>query len=83
MDKEMVKDPAAEGDARFESLWNAVQEACRDAGIDEYEVYYSYGSDLSCRAFREEISGFSSGSGGNLLFRCMRTAKWATPPQGC
>lgn len=75
MDKEMVKDPAAEGDARFESLWNAVQEACRDAGIDEYEVYYSYGSDLSCRAFREEISGFSSGSGGNLLFRCMAHGK--------
>ncbi len=54
----------------LDELWGAVERACKDAGIGEYEVYYSSGSSISCSAYRDDIDEFSSGESASLSLRC-------------
>ncbi len=55
----------------FEKLKEALIEAAKAAGIDEYEIYYKSVRDVSAETLKDEVSGFSSGFSGGICFRCI------------
>jgi Predicted Zn-dependent proteases and their inactivated homologs len=54
----------------YDILKQAVINAASEAGIDEYEIYYSESSNISAETFQHEISGFSGQVGSSINFRC-------------
>ena len=59
----------------FQEFKNLVIAACEEAGITEYELYYSAGSSVSVDTFRHEINEFSSSYTGGVCFRCIVNGK--------
>ena len=59
----------------FQEFKNLVIAACEEAGIAEYELYYSAGSSVSVDTFRHEINEFSSSYTGGVCFRCIVNGK--------
>ena len=59
----------------FQEFKNLVIAACEEAGIAEYELYYSAGSSVSVDTFRHEINEFSSSYAGGVCFRCIVNGK--------
>ena len=55
----------------FQEFKNLVIEACCDAGITEYEIYYQAGSSVSVDTFQHSINEFSSSTSGGVCFRCI------------
>ena len=55
----------------FDRMKECLVEAARRAGLTEYEIYATSGSDVSAETLRHEISSFSSGESGGVSFRCI------------
>ncbi len=55
----------------FQEFKNLVIEACADAGITEYELYYEAGSSINVDAFQHSIHEFSASTVGGVCFRCI------------
>lgn len=55
----------------FDVIKKALVEAAAAAGIEEYEIYYESGSNISAETLKHELSGFSSGTSGGICFRCI------------
>ena len=59
----------------FNEFKQFVIEACREAGIEEYELYYQAGSSTSVDTFMHQINEFSSSQSGGVCFRCIVNGK--------
>ena len=55
----------------FNEFKNHVIAACEDAGITEYELYYSASESTSVETFRHEINEFTASRDGGVCFRCI------------
>lgn len=55
----------------FSEFKNAVTEAAKKLGIEEYELYYSSSESTSVEVFKNEINSFSSSVNGGVCFRCL------------
>ena len=55
----------------FSEFKNHVIAACKDAGITEYELYYSASESTSVETFRHEINEFTASRDGGVCFRCI------------
>ncbi|MBQ7331130.1 MAG: TldD/PmbA family protein [Oscillospiraceae bacterium] len=55
----------------FQEFKQYVIAACRQAGIEEYELYYQAGSSISVDTFQHEINEFSASEQGGVCFRCI------------
>ena len=59
----------------FNEFKQYVIEACKEAGIEEYELYYQAGTSTEAGAFQHEINEFSSSQSGGVCFRCIVNGK--------
>ena len=59
----------------FQEFKNLVIAACEEAGVAEYELYYSAGSSVSVDTFQHSINEFSSSYTGGVCFRCIVNGK--------
>lgn len=55
----------------FTEIKNIIISACKKHGIEEYEVYYTVGEDISAETLKQEVSAFSSGESAKVYFRCL------------
>lgn len=55
----------------FKEIKLIIKEACEKYGIEEYDVTYSIGENISAETLKDEISAFSSGESASLAFRCI------------
>ena len=55
----------------FNEFKNHVIVACQEAGITEYELYYSASESTSVETFRHEINEFTASRDGGACFRCI------------
>lgn len=60
---------------RFESMKNALVAAAKAQGLEQYEIYYSMGENVSAEALGDEISSFASSASGGICFRCIVNGK--------
>lgn len=60
----------------FNEIKSVISNAARNAGISEYDVYYSKSSDISTETLKDEISGFSSSDSIGIGFRCIVNGKF-------
>ena len=59
----------------FESMKEIIVRAAKEAGLDEYELYYYADEDMSVGALKQEIDSFSSGNSQGIDFRCKVNGK--------
>jgi len=59
----------------FSEFKNFVIAACEEAGITEYELYYSASESTSVETFRHEINEFTASRDGGVCFRCIVNGK--------
>ena len=59
----------------FNEFKNLVIAACEEAGITEYELYYSASESTSVETFRHEINEFTASRDGGVCFRCIVNGK--------
>ena len=59
----------------FEALKNALISAAKDAGIEQYEIYYMESAESSATTFQHELKGISSARSGGICFRCIIDGK--------
>ena len=52
-----------------------LKSAAERAGLKEYEIYYSSEYSINAETLKHEISGFSSGVGAGICFRCIVDGK--------
>ena len=45
----------------FTEIKDIISAACKKHGVEEYEVYYTVGEDISAETLKQEVSAFSSG----------------------
>ena len=55
----------------FTEIKDIIISACKKHGIEEYEVYYTVGEDISAETLKQEVSAFSSGESAKVYFRCL------------
>ena len=55
----------------FTEIKEIISAACKKFGVEEYEVCYSVGEDMSTETLKSEISAFSSGASAKVYFRCL------------
>ncbi len=55
----------------FNEIKQIISEACKKFGVEEYEVSYSVGENISAETLKDEISAFSSGESARAYFRCL------------
>ena len=59
----------------FNEFKEYVIAACKEAGIEEYELYYSAGESTSVDTFMHELNEFTSQQSGGVCFRCIVNGK--------
>ncbi|MBR5448582.1 MAG: TldD/PmbA family protein [Clostridia bacterium] len=59
----------------FDVIKNALVSALNAAGVTEYEIYYTSGSDNSIGTLNKEVNTFSSSTNGGLCLRLVRDGK--------
>ena len=59
----------------FNSVKEYLFDAARQAGLDEYEVYFMESDGISAETLKDEISSFSSAVSGGICFRCIVDGK--------
>lgn len=59
----------------FNTFKKLVTEAAEEAGISEYELYYSASESTDVGTFKHEINEFSSSVDGGVCFRCLSGGK--------
>ena len=62
----------------FENIKSCVFGAAKDAGIEEYEIFYTSDSSVSAETLKDEISAFAYGVSGGICFRCVVDGKMGT-----
>ena len=55
----------------FKQIKELISGACKKHGVEEFEIYYSVGENISAETLRNEISAFSSGESAEVAFRCL------------
>ncbi|MBR2613118.1 MAG: hypothetical protein IKC55_00725, partial [Clostridia bacterium] len=55
----------------FEAVKNSLVAEAKNAGLEEYEVYFMESSGTSAETLKGEISSFSSEVSGGISFRCI------------
>ncbi len=55
----------------FNEIKEIISAACKKYGVEEYEVTYTKGEDISAETLKDEISAFSSGESASISFRCL------------
>lgn len=55
----------------FKQIKEIISAACQKYGVEEYEVTYSVGENISAETLKDEISAFSSGESASVSFRCI------------
>ncbi len=55
----------------FNEIKQIISDACKKYGVEEYEVSYSIGENISAETLKDEISAFSSGESARVYFRCL------------
>ena len=55
----------------FNEIKKIISESCKKYGVEEYEVSYSIGENISAETLKDEISAFSSGESATVYFRCI------------
>ena len=55
----------------FTEIKDIISAACKKFGVEEYEIYYTVGEDISAETLKDEISAFSSGESAKVNFRCL------------
>ena len=59
----------------FNSVKEYLFDAAKNAGLDEYEVYFMESDGISAETLKDEISSFSSTVSGGICFRCIVNGK--------
>lgn len=59
----------------YELLKKAIEDEARLQGLDEYEIYYTSGEELSVSTLNKEQNSFSSGKSGGICFRVLYDGK--------
>ena len=59
----------------FNSVKEYLFEAAKQAGLDEYEIYFMESDGISAETLKDEISSFSSAVSGGICFRCIVDGK--------
>ena len=59
----------------FENLKKHLFDAANDAGLEEYEIFYTSDSSISAETLKDEISAFAYGVSGGVCFRCVVDGK--------
>ena len=55
----------------FTEIKNIISAACQKHGVEEYEIFYTVGEDISAETLKQEVSAFSSGESAKVYFRCL------------
>ena len=55
----------------FTDIKSIISAACEKYGIEEYEIFYTVGEDISAETLKDEVSAFSSGESAKVYFRCL------------
>ena len=55
----------------FTEIKSIISEACAKHGVDEYEIFYTVGEDISAETLKDEVSALSSGESAKVYFRCL------------
>ena len=59
----------------FNEFKEHVIAACKEAGVTEYELYYSSSESVSVDAFMHQLNEFTASRGGGCCFRCIWNGK--------
>ena len=59
----------------FENIKQYLHSAAKDAGLDEYEIFYTSDTSVSTETLKDEISAFAYGVSGGVCFRCVVDGK--------
>ena len=59
----------------FNSVKEYLFDAAKNAGLDEYEIYFMESEGISAETLKDEISSFSSTVSGGIGFRCIVDGK--------
>lgn len=59
----------------YNEFKQAVIEAAKEAGLAEYELYYSTSSEINTEIHKEDVKSFSSNTDGGACFRCIKNGK--------
>jgi PmbA protein len=68
---------------RIMELKDCLFAAAAQAGLTEYEVFYTSGKSLSVETLKDEISSFASSLGGGICFRCIVDGKMGSASTEC
>ena len=55
----------------FNEIKDIISAACKKFEVEEYEIYYTKGEDISAETLKDDISAFSSGESAKVNFRCL------------
>ena len=55
----------------FTEIKAIISAACKKFGVEEYEIFYTVGEDISAETLKDEVSAFSSGESAKVYFRCL------------
>jgi len=55
----------------FIEIKEIISAACKKHSVEEYEVFYTVGEDISAETLKDEVSAFSSGESAKVYFRCL------------
>lgn len=55
----------------FTEIKGIIFDACKKHGVNEYEIFYTVGEDISAETLKDEVSAFSSGESAKVYFRCL------------
>ena len=55
----------------FTEIKEIISAACQKYGVEEYEIFYTVGEDISAETLKDEVSAFSSGESAKVYFRCL------------
>lgn len=59
----------------FDSVREVLLQEAKQAGLEEFEIYFMESSDMTAETLKNEISSFSSGVSGGVSFRCIVNGK--------
>lgn len=59
----------------YNEFKQAVIEAAKEAGLTDYELYYSTTSEINTEIYKEDVKSFSSSKNGGACFRCIESGK--------
>ena len=55
----------------FTEIKDIISSACTKFNVEEYEIFYTVGEDISAETLKDEVSAFASGESAKVFFRCL------------